>query len=106
MEIMNARPLTIPAAILVELDRSGATLDDYRALADLYRTAKGYEFPWGQIIESDSPASEGLPACREWEFILAEPLAHLHAVSGNLGEVSDLCLSLLDRLRYSATERS
>jgi hypothetical protein len=71
MEIeVIARPLTIPAALLMELDRNGATPDDYRELAELYRTARGYEFPWGQIIESDSPASEGVPACREWEFIL------------------------------------
>ena len=87
----------------MELDH-GASLDVYRELEDLYRTAKGYEFSWGQIIETDSGASEGLPACREWEFVLMDPLARFHAVGGNLGEVSDICLSLLDRPRYPASD--
>jgi len=62
IELMkNARPLTMPVGLLMELDRNGASVDVYRELEDLYPTAKGYAFSWGQIIESDSCASEGLP---------------------------------------------
>jgi hypothetical protein len=76
--MQNARPLTMPAALLMELDRNGASLDVYRELEELYRTAQGYEFSWGQIIETGSGAREG----REWEFILTLPLARVHAVGG------------------------
>ena len=65
----------------------------------------GYEFEWGQIIEDPAdqrsnartPDSVHVAAC--WHFVLIDLHNAFLDAGGNLGELSDLAVDILEQIR-------
>ena len=101
-------PLLIPSSVRREwlINR----VDD-ESLAELeaeFGHCHGYEFEWGQIIESlagpgedrQTPGSAGAVVC--WQFALVNLHHAFIDARGNLGELSDLALDMLEQIRQDA----
>lgn len=101
-QLNNPRPLPIPAALLMELDRTQASAQRYHQLDERYRTALGYEFSWGQIVESSKPATGDLTETCEWQFVPTLSLARFHRAGGSLVDVAGLCVQLLCQISEAA----
>ena len=101
-------PLLIPSSVRREwlINR----VDD-ESLAELeaeFGHCHGYEFEWGQIIETvagpdeerQTPGSAGAVVC--WQFALVNLHHAFLDVGGNLGELSDLVVDMLEQIREDA----
>ena len=106
-------PLLIPEPILRERKVNGVGADSLTELQAEHRSAVGYEFEWGQIIEEGEdgdPASEpndpeGVPyLALRWHFVLGGVHTEFLDGGGNLGELSDLAINVLAELEQSRDE--
>lgn len=83
--------------------------NDYASIASLeaeFADSRGYEFEWGQIIESLTDRNEaeegGDPyVAARWDFVLVDLHNEFLDVGHNLGELSDLAVCTLERIRDS-----
>ena len=66
----------------------------------------GYQFPWGQIHEDRYADGDTGPdkVAMEWHFALSELHTEFLWRSGNLGELSDWCVSMLEDAEERARE--
>ena len=100
----RAVPLLIPEPIWREWTINGVDADELAELQAEHGEAVGYEFDWGQIIEevfdentaADSDNLEDLPSLAvRWHFVLRDVHAAFLDSAGNLGELSDLAITIL-----------
>lgn len=99
-------PLSIPACVRREWQMNG---DEGRAEAEAeFSHSLGYEFEWGQIIEEllDQDPIENRddppPLCARWHFVLVDLYDEFLDAGGNLGELSDLAVWILDQVTEHA----
>ena len=101
-------PLFIPSSVRREWLMNGV---DDASLAELeaeFGHCHGYEFEWGQIIETlagpdddgQTPVSAGAVVC--WHFALVNLHHAFLDAGGNLGELSDLAVDMLEQIRQDA----
>ncbi len=99
-------PLSIPTSVRREWQMNG---DEGRAEAEAeFSHSLGYEFEWGQIIEElldhDHPekSDDPPPMCARWHFVLVDLHNEFLDAGGNLGELSDLALYILEQIHQYA----
>jgi hypothetical protein len=101
-------PLFIPSSARREWQING---DDNESRAEVeteFAQIRGYEFEWGQIIEElFDPAESGndadsacIGAC--WHFVLIDVCNEFCDRGGNLGELSDLAVDILESIQLDA----
>jgi hypothetical protein len=109
----RAVPLLIPEPIWREWTINGVDADELAELQAEHGDAVGYEFDWGQIIEevfdentaADSDNLEDLPSLEvRWHFVLRDVHAAFLDSAGNLGELSDLAVTILVEIERSRDE--
>lgn len=69
-----------------------------------FADCRGYEFEWGQIIESLTERNEAEDAgdpylAARWDFVLVDLHNEFLDAGHNLGELSDLAVCTLERIR-------
>lgn len=108
---INPVPILIPAAVVDEFLRHGASI--YEILdtstdgspGHTYSGATGYEFEWGHIIETNTigtPEIEGGALCN-WEFCLNTMLKEYQLAGSHLSELADVAMWYLGNLENSPT---
>ena len=109
----QAVPLLIPEPIWREWTINGVDADELAELQAEHGEAVGYEFDWGQIIEevfdentaADTDNLEDLPSLAvRWHFVLRDVHAAFLDSAGNLGELSDLAITILAEIERSRDE--
>lgn len=100
-------PLLLPEPVRDELTSNACFEDPRRALEAEYGHRAGYPFPWGQIreqhLDPGPDAGSDAPVI-EWHFVLSALHAEFLGGGGTLGELSDVCLELLERIETQARE--
>jgi len=106
-------PLLIPEPTWREWRMNGVDADTLAELPAEQGEAAGYEFDWGQIIEERFDADytcdcENLEdrstLAVRWHFVLRDVHAAFLDSGGNLGELSDLAVSILAEIEQSRDE--
>jgi hypothetical protein len=106
-------PLLIPEPVWREWKINGVTADSLAEIQAEHGAAVGYEFDWGQIIEEvvdDDPAFAPedlkdfpcIALC--WHFVLCGVHNEFLDGGGNLGELSDVAITVLEELEQSRDE--
>ena len=106
-------PLLIPEPVWREWKRNGITADSLAEAKAKHGIAVGYEFAWGQIIEEVN--DDDLAVAPEdlndfpcialcWHFVLCGVHNEFLDGGGNLGELSDLAITVLEELEQSRGE--
>ncbi len=99
-------PLLIPACVRREWQMNG-TKERAQIEAE-FSHSFGYTFEWGQIIEElmaqedcdDADHGSGMRVC--WHFVLADLHHEFLDVSGNLMDLSELALTILEQITQHA----
>ena len=109
-ELLAGRPvpLFIPSSVRREWLINGVDDESLAELEAEFAHCHGYEFEWGQIIETvagpdeerQTPISAGAVVC--WQFALVNLHHAFLDVGGDLGELSDLAVDMLDEIRQDA----
>ena len=105
--------LHIPEPVWREWKINGVDADSLAEAQAEHGAAVGYEFEWGQIIEevfADDPAGApcdtgnlpSLALC--WHFVLSGVHGEFLDGGGNLGELSDLAVAVLEDIEDSREE--
>ena len=105
--------LLIPEPVWREWKVNGVDADSLAEVQAEHGDAVGYEFEWGQIIEeifADDPP--GAPCDTEdlsslalcWNFVLSGVHGEFLDGGGNLGELSDLAVAVLEDIEDSRDE--
>ena len=101
-------PLSIPSCVRREWRINGVEGERLKDCEAEIVDSVGYEFEWGQIIESLTDPHECEEACEpgypgaQWHFLLTDLHDAFLDAGGNLGELSDLALILLDEVTEDA----
>lgn len=112
-EFGRAVPLLIPEPIWREWTINGVDADELAELQAEHGEVVGYEFDWGQIIEevldentaADSDNLEDLASLAvRWHFVLRDVHTAFLDSAGNLGELSDLAITILAEIEQSRDE--
>jgi hypothetical protein len=101
-------PLPIPSSVRREWQING---NDAEFLAEVeveLAQMRGYQFRWGQIVEElfhpaacrNDPASVQFGAF--WNFVMTDLHDTFLDVGGNLGELSDLAVDMIEDIRWDA----
>lgn len=101
-------PLLIPSSARREWRINGIDDESLAELEAEFGNCHGYEFEWGQIIETlagpgddrQRPGSAGAVVC--WHFALINLHHAFLDAGGNLGELSDLAVDMLEQIRQDA----
>lgn len=101
-------PLLIPSSVRREWLINGVDDESLAELEAEFGDCHGYEFEWGQIIETiagpdeerQTPISAGAVVC--WQFALVNLHHAFLDVGGDLGELSDLAVDMLEEIRQDA----
>ncbi len=101
-------PLLIPSSVRREWRINGVDDESLGELEAEFADGHGYEFEWGQIIETvtgpdedrQTPVSAGAVVC--WHFALVNLHHAFLDAGGNLGELSDLVFDMLEQIRQDA----
>lgn len=103
----EARPLLMPGSVQSELTINVCFEEQRRAWEAENGRNIGYPFPWGQIHEDRHDTDNGHGSdelAMEWHFALSELHAEFLWAGGNLGELSDWCVVLLEDAAERARE--
>ena len=100
-------PLLIPSSVRREWLINGVDDESLAELEAEFGHCHGYEFEWGQIIETvagrdddrQAPVSAGAVVC--WHFALTNLHHAFLDVGGNLGELSDLVVDCGGRIQHA-----
>lgn len=101
-------PLSIPSSVRREWQVNGGDDESLAEAAAEFSQSRGYEFEWGQIIEEllDQDPTEKdddpLSMSARWHFVLVDLHNEFLDAGGNLGELSDLAVDILDLVRQDA----
>ena len=93
-------PLSIPESLRYEFTTNPCLQDQWREWEAENGQSFGYQFPWGQIHEDPTrPVSGGDSdgIAMEWHFVLSELQAAFRQAGGDLGELSDWCIAVLEQ---------
>ena len=101
-------PLLIPSSLRREWRINGVDDESLAELEAEFADCHGYEFEWGQIIETlagpgddrQTPGSAGAVVCLHFALVILHH-AFLDA-GGTLGELSDLAVDMLEQIRQDA----
>lgn len=101
-------PLLIPSSVRREWRINGVDDESLAELEAEFGHCHGYEFEWGQIIETlagpdenrQTPGSAGAVVC--WHFSLVNLHHAFLDAGGHLGELSDLAVDILEQIRQDA----
>jgi hypothetical protein len=103
------RPLLMPRSVSTELTINARFEDKRREWEAAHGRNVGYQFPWGQIHEEAAePCADSSPdqLAIEWHFILSELHTEFLWAGGNLLELSDCCVDILEHVEACAREQS
>ncbi len=101
-------PLMIPTSMLREWQKNGIDEESRAEVEAEFSHSLGYEFEWGQIIEElldhdSNEKDDAIPSLSaQWHFVLANLHNEYLDAGGNLGELSDLAVDILDSIRQDA----
>jgi len=101
-------PLFIPSSVRREWQTNGGDDESHAEIETEFAQIRGYEFEWGQIIEElfdpAEPGNDTDPACIGacWHFVLVDVCNQFLDARGNLGELSDLAVEILENIRLEA----
>jgi len=100
--------LPIPSSVRREWELNGND-DEFFAEAEMeFAQMRGYQFEWGQIVEDlREPADSGNDPDADlfgahWGFVLTDLHDAFLDVGGNLGELSDLAVDMIEDIRWDA----
>lgn len=99
-------PLLVPACVRREWQMNGGK--NRAEVEAAFSHSLGYEFEWGQIIEElldqDRLEKRDEPPhmCVRWHFVLVDLHDEFLDTGGNLGDLSDLALYILEDIREQA----
>jgi hypothetical protein len=104
-------PLFIPSSVRREWQVNGVGDESRVELETEFAQIRGYEFEWGQIVEDlfdpaesgNDPDSPIIGAC--WHFVLVDLHNAFLDGGGNLGELSDLAVYILEEFSRWAVEK-
>ena len=101
-------PLLIPSSVRREWKMNSGDDDCLAEAESEFADSRGYEFEWGQIIEEllDQDCGEEdddpLSLSARWHFVLVDLHNEFLDARGNLGELSDLAVNILEQIREDA----
>jgi hypothetical protein len=104
----HATPLPIPASLEREWAVNGVQGAELAQLREEHLGTVGYPYPWGQIVENrcdeaapGDPIDPAAPVLT-WGFVLSALHDEFLDAGGNLGELADLAVTLLDAIASAA----
>jgi hypothetical protein len=103
------RPLLMPASTQEEPTTSACFEQRPREWEAENARNLGYQFPWGQIHEErcdGDGATRPNDSVMEWHFVLSDLHAEFVRDGGNLCELSDCCVGMLERAEEHAREET
>jgi hypothetical protein len=103
----EARPLLVPGSVQSELTINICFEEGRREWEAENGRNVGYQFPWGQIHEDRRDTDTGGGSdelAMEWHFALSEIHTEFLWAGGNLGELSDWCVVMLEDAAEQARE--
>jgi len=101
-------PLLIPSSVRREWQMNGGDDGFLAEVEEEFGECRGYEFEWGQIIEelleqdSREKDDDPLSMSARWHFVLVDLHNEFLDAGGNLGELSDLAVNILEQIRDDA----
>lgn len=103
----ESTPLLVPAPMQEEPTTSACFEEQRRDWETETGRTLGYQFPWGQIHE-ERCGGNGVTGpddpVMEWHFVLSELHAEFLRDGGNLCELSDCCVEMLENAEERARE--